>query len=146
MLSKADQRIDRRLTIIDEFSEHALVLQNLNFREASARLAGLVDWMEQQPPLQNILAKLQKKADGLAILLKAQWCEVRTTIFDWTRTPFPLHIRSTRRLMLNAAPIITLIDKPFWDKGHAPKDQSNHRKNLRDTRFERFIPSCKWTC
>jgi hypothetical protein len=59
--------------MIDEFTEHASVLRNLHFDEASARLAGLIDWMEQQPPLQNILAELRKKADGLAILLKADF-------------------------------------------------------------------------
>jgi hypothetical protein len=26
---------------------------------------------------------------------KPQWCEIRTTVFSWTRTRFPLHIRST---------------------------------------------------
>ncbi len=61
------------MATIDEFGEHALVVQNLHFSEASARLAGLIDWMEQQPPLQNILAELQKKADGLAILRKADF-------------------------------------------------------------------------
>jgi hypothetical protein len=28
------------------------------------------------------------------------------------------------------APVVTLIGKAFWDIGHAPKDQSNCRKNL----------------
>ena len=59
------------MTIIDEFLEHASVLHNLHSNEASARLAGVIDWMEQQPPLQNILAELRKKVDGLAILLRA---------------------------------------------------------------------------
>jgi hypothetical protein len=27
-------------------------------------------------------------------------------------------------------PIITVVGKAFWDVGHAPKDQSNHRKRL----------------
>jgi len=61
---------------------------------------------------------------------KAQWCEIRTTVFSWTRTRFPLHIRSARKLTINEAPIITVIGKAFWDIGHAPKDQSNRRKNL----------------
>jgi hypothetical protein len=63
---------------------------------------------------------------------KPQWCDVRTTVFGWTRTRFPLHIRSTRKLTLNEAPIITVIGKGFWDIGHAPKDQSSRRKNLPD--------------
>jgi hypothetical protein len=62
---------------------------------------------------------------------KPQWCEIRTTVFSWTRTRFPLHIRSTRTLNLGGdAPVVTVIGKAFWDIGHAPKDQSNHRKNL----------------
>jgi hypothetical protein len=59
-----------------------------------------------------------------------QWCEIRKIIFSWTRTRFPLHIRSTRELTINETPIITVIGKAFWDVGHAPKDQSNRRKRL----------------
>ena len=58
------------------------------------------------------------------------WCEIRKTIFSWTRTRFPLHIRSTRELTINETPIITVIGKAFWDIGHAHKDQSNRRKRL----------------
>jgi hypothetical protein len=61
---------------------------------------------------------------------KPQWCGIRRTVFNWTRTRFPLHIRSTRKLTMNQAPIITVIGKAFWDIGHAPKDQSNRRKRL----------------
>ena len=61
---------------------------------------------------------------------KATWCEIRKTIFSWTRTRFPLHIRSTRELTINETPTITVIGKAFWDVGHAPKDQSNRRKRL----------------
>jgi hypothetical protein len=64
---------------------------------------------------------------------KPQWCEIRTTVFGWTRTRFPLHIRSTRELTINETPIITVIGKAFWDVGHAPKDQSNRRK---------YMPEC----
>ena len=32
---------------------------------------------------------------------KPQWCDVRKTVFGWTRTRFPLHIRSARKLTLN---------------------------------------------
>ena len=59
-----------------------------------------------------------------------RWCEIRKTIFSWTRTRFPLHIRSTRELTINETPIITVIGKAFWDVGHAPKNQSNRRKRL----------------
>ena len=61
---------------------------------------------------------------------KPQWCEIRKTVFSWTRTRFPLHIRSTRKLTINERPVITVIGKAFWDVGHAPKDQSNRRKRL----------------
>jgi hypothetical protein len=60
---------------------------------------------------------------------KPQWCDVRTTVFSWTRTRFPLHIRSARKLTLNEAPIVTVVGKAFWDIGHAPKDQSNRRSH-----------------
>ena len=45
-------------------------------------------------------------------------------------TGVPLHIRSTRKVTLNEAPIVTVVGKAFWDIGHAPKNQSNRRKNL----------------
>src|SRR5260370_3052334 len=61
---------------------------------------------------------------------KPQWCEIRTTVFGWTRTRFPLHIHSGRKLTLDATRSITVVGKAFWDIGHAPKDQSNRRKNL----------------
>jgi hypothetical protein len=61
---------------------------------------------------------------------KSQWCEVRQTVFSWTRTRFPLYVRSTRKLTLNQAPVVTVTGKAFWDVGHAPKDQSNRRKYL----------------
>src|SRR4029453_5010407 len=65
--------------------------------------------------------------EGLA---KPQWCEIRQTVFNWTRTRFPLHIRSTRKLTLDQAPVITVIGKAFWDIGHAPKGGSNRRKYM----------------
>jgi hypothetical protein len=61
---------------------------------------------------------------------KPTWCEIRTKVFNLTRTRFPLHIRSERKLALNEALIVTLIGKAFWDIGHAPKDQSNRRKYM----------------
>jgi hypothetical protein len=45
---------------------------------------------------------------------KQQWCEIRTTVFSWTRSRFPLHIRSTRTLNLGGdAPVVTVIGKAF---------------------------------
>src|SRR5205809_5707576 len=46
---------------------------------------------------------------------KPQWCEIRSIVFGWTRTRFPLHIRSTRKLTFNEAPIVTVVGKAFWD-------------------------------
>ena len=40
--------------------------------------------------------------------------------------------RSTRKLTINEASIITVIGKAFWDVGHAPKDQSNRRSHQPD--------------
>jgi hypothetical protein len=47
-----------------------------------------------------------------------------------TQMRFSLHLRSTRKLTLNEAPIVTIVGKAFWDIGHAPKDQSNRRKYM----------------
>jgi hypothetical protein len=58
---------------------------------------------------------------------KPQWCEIRQTVFSWTRTRFPLHVSSAMKLTINGAPIITVIGKAYFDVGHAPKDQSNRR-------------------
>jgi hypothetical protein len=34
------------------------------------------------------------------------------------------------KLTWNETPIITVTGKAYWDIGHAPKNQSNRRKNL----------------
>jgi hypothetical protein len=84
-----------------------------------------------------------KKADKVPA--KPQSCEVRTTVFGWTRTRFPLHIRSTRKLTVSHAPVVTVIGKAFWDIGHAPKDQSNRRKRLPDYAVLEIHPVMKLT-
>src|SRR6266487_1187656 len=61
---------------------------------------------------------------------KQQWCSIRETVFSWTRTKFPFHTSSDRKLKLIEAPIITVTGKAYWDVGHAPKDQSNRRSHL----------------
>ena len=61
---------------------------------------------------------------------KPQWCQIRNTVFSWTRTRFPFHTSSARKLTLDQTPVITVVGKAFWDIGHAPKDQSNRRKYL----------------
>jgi hypothetical protein len=42
----------------------------------------------------------------------------------------PFHVRSAKKLAINEAPIIIVSGKAHFDIGHAPKDQSNRRKNL----------------
>jgi hypothetical protein len=55
------------------------------------------------------------------------------TLFLVGRGPrFPLHIQSTRKLTMSERLVVTVIDKAFWDVGHAPKDQSNRRKYMPD--------------
>ena len=63
---------------------------------------------------------------------KPQWCEIRNTVFSWTRTRFLFHTSSAKKLNVTDPPIITIIGKAFFDVGHAPKDQSNRRKYLPD--------------
>jgi hypothetical protein len=58
---------------------------------------------------------------------KPQWCEIRTTVFSLTRTKFPFHTSSARKLNVTDALIITVTGKAYFDVGHAPKDQSNRR-------------------
>jgi hypothetical protein len=64
------------------------------------------------------------------IPLGPQWCDIRTTVFSWSPTRFPFQTRSTKKLKVIKPPIITVINKAFWDIGHAPKDQSNQRKYM----------------
>jgi hypothetical protein len=59
-----------------------------------------------------------------------QWCEIRTTVFSWTRTRFPFHTSFAKKLNVTNPPVITVVGKAFWDIGHAPKDQSNRRKYM----------------
>src|SRR6266480_1728011 len=40
---------------------------------------------------------------------KPQWCEIRKVVFSWTRTRFPFHVQSTKRLNVDEPPVITVI-------------------------------------
>src|SRR5438270_12310961 len=60
---------------------------------------------------------------------KPQWCEIRNTIFGWTRTRFPFHTSSARKLTLNQTSVITVTDKAFFDVGHSLKDQRLNRRS-----------------
>jgi hypothetical protein len=58
------------------------------------------------------------------------WCEIRNTVISWTRTRFPFHVSSAKKLNVTDPPIITVVGKAYFDVSHAPKDQSNRRKYL----------------
>jgi len=48
-----------------------------------------------------------------------------------TRTKFPFHTSSAKKLNVTNPPIITVVGKAFFDIGHSLKDQSqNRRRNL----------------
>jgi hypothetical protein len=65
---------------------------------------------------------------------KPQWCEIRNTVFSWTRARFPFHVRSAKKLAINKAPIITVTGKAYVDIGHAP-EKSNWFTGLPIRRF-----------
>jgi hypothetical protein len=65
---------------------------------------------------------------------KAQWCSIRETVFSWTRTRFPFHVSSDKKLTLDQTPVITVTGKAFFDIGHSLKDQKlNRRSHLHPT-------------
>jgi hypothetical protein len=58
-------------------------------------------------------------------------CVIRNTVFHWTRTRFPFHASSAKKLALNQTLVITVTGKAFFDVGHSLKDQRlNHRSHL----------------
>jgi hypothetical protein len=61
---------------------------------------------------------------------KRKWCSIRETVFTWTRTKFPSHTSSAKKLKLNQTPVVTVTGKAFFDVGHSLKDQSNRRSHL----------------
>jgi hypothetical protein len=60
---------------------------------------------------------------------KPQWCEIRNTVFSWTRAKFPFHTSSAKKLTLNQTPVITVTGKAFFDVGHSLKDQKLNRRS-----------------
>jgi hypothetical protein len=54
---------------------------------------------------------------------KPQWCEICNTVFSWTRTRFPFHTSSAKKLTLNQTPVVTVTGKAFFDVGHSLKAQ-----------------------
>jgi len=49
--------------------------------------------------------------------------------FSWTRTRFPFHTSSAKKLTLNQTPVITVTGKAFFDVGHSLKDQKLNRRS-----------------
>jgi hypothetical protein len=60
---------------------------------------------------------------------KPQWCELRKIVFGWTRTRFPFHTSSAKKLTLNQTPVVTVTGKAFFDVGHSLKDQKSNRRS-----------------
>src|SRR5439155_22008688 len=64
-----------RVAIKDDFVQRATVLRNVQFGEVSGRLAGLLDWMEQQQPIREIIENLRRTTDGEALILQGTFHE-----------------------------------------------------------------------
>lgn len=58
------------MSIHQDFVNRTAVLRNVHFGEVSGRLAGLIDWMEKQPPISEIIEELRRKTDGPALILR----------------------------------------------------------------------------
>jgi len=61
---------------------------------------------------------------------KPQWCEIRQTVFGWTRTRFPFHTSSAKKLTLNQTPVVTVTGKAFFDVDSLKDQKSNRRSHL----------------
>ena len=64
--------------------------------------------------------------------VKPQWCEIRNTVFGWSRTRFPFHTSSARKLNIDQPPVTTVNGRAFFDFGRALKNQTNRRKRQPD--------------
>jgi hypothetical protein len=60
---------------------------------------------------------------------KPLWCSIRETVLSSTRTRFPFHTSSAKKLTLNQTPVITVTGKAFFDIGHSLKDQKLNRRS-----------------
>ena len=60
-------------------------------------------------------------------------------VFSWTRTWFPFHTSSAKKLNITDPPVITVIGKAFFDIGHAPKDQLEQPPAAVFTRTPPFV-------
>ena len=57
-----------------------------------------------------------------------QWCEIRNTVFSWSRTRFPFHTSLAKKPALNQTPVVTVTGKAYFDVGHSLKDQRSNRR------------------
>jgi hypothetical protein len=72
------------------------------------------------------------KKPGIVVVevpAKPLWCEISNTVFGWTRTRFPLHTSSAKKLTLNQTPVITVTGKASFGVGHSLKDQKLNRRS-----------------
>jgi hypothetical protein len=66
------------------------------------------------------------------IFVQAQNCRLKSLapwVFSWTRTRFPFHISSAKKLTLNQTPVITVVGKAYFDVGHSLNDQRANRRS-----------------
>jgi hypothetical protein len=55
------------------------------------------------------------------------WCELRQTVFAWTKQSFPFSFKESQRLEMREAHVITVTGQAFFDVGHSSADNSNRR-------------------
>jgi hypothetical protein len=76
--------------------------------------------VEQDGDLHIALADATGDKPGIVVVEvpeKPQWCEIRNMVFSWTRTRFPFHTSSAKKLNVTNPPIITVIGKAFSTLG-----------------------------
>ena len=126
MLPQAKKRLRRFQILVRGIPRLGLLVVNPKFQRFALTGCIAAVKVEADGGLHIALADATGDKPGIVVCEvpgKQQWCEIRTTVFGWTRTRFPLHIRSARKLTINQAPIVNVIGKAFFDLGDAPKDQ-----------------------
>jgi hypothetical protein len=87
---------------------------------------------ESDGDLHTALADATGRKPGIVVCevpAMAQWCSIRKAVFSWTRTRFPFHTSSAKKLTLAQTPVITVTGKAFFDVGHSLKDQRLNRRS-----------------
>jgi hypothetical protein len=59
---------------------------------------------------------------------KPQWCSIRETVFSWTRTKFPFHTSSAKKLKITNPPIITIVGKAFFERALSKRSIEKPKK------------------